>query len=30
MSELAYIGAVAIAKKIRRREISSRETLDSF
>jgi amidase len=30
VSELAYASAVAIAKKIRRREISSREALDYF
>ncbi len=30
MSELAYSSAIAIAKKIRRREISSREALDYF
>src|SRR5260370_39023797 len=30
MSELAYSSAIAIAKKIRRREISSREAVDYF
>ena len=30
MSELAYCGAIAIAQKIRRREISSREAVDYF
>jgi amidase len=30
MSELAYSSAVAIARKIRQREISSREVVDSF
>ena len=30
MSELAYLSAIAIAKKIREREISSREALDYF
>ncbi len=30
MSELAYLSAIAIARKIRRREISSREALDYF
>jgi len=30
VSELAYTSAVAIARKIRRREISSRETVDYF
>ncbi len=30
MDELAYQGAIAIAEKIRKREISSREALDYF
>ncbi|MGC1342773.1 MAG: amidase family protein, partial [Candidatus Binataceae bacterium] len=30
MSELAHLSATAIARKIRRREISSREALDYF
>jgi amidase len=30
MSELAYFSAIAIAKKIRRRELSSREAVDYF
>ena len=30
MSELAYLTAIDLAKKIRQREISSRETLDYF
>jgi len=30
LSELAYYSAVAISKKIRRREISSREAVDYF
>ncbi len=30
MSELAYLSAIEIARKIRQRDISSREALDYF